>query len=64
MDKPIFNDDDLLPCPFCGGKAYFADSSHTIAGTNMIICSKCDCRMYGGKIQMWNKRVINVNISI
>jgi C4-type Zn-finger protein len=60
MNELDINEDDLLPCPFCGGKAYFTDSSHTIAGTNMIICSRCGCRMYGGKIEMWNQRIKNV----
>lgn len=56
MDNPTFNEDDLLPCPFCGGTAYFLDSAHTVAGTNMILCSRCDCRMYGGKLEAWNNR--------
>jgi hypothetical protein len=53
-------DDDLLPCPFCGGKAkrVTAYCGHNDS-TNQIKCTQCPGMMelYSGDIaEAWNKR--------
>jgi predicted nucleic-acid-binding Zn-ribbon protein len=50
------NEKELKPCPFCGGSAHFADAQHTSAGTNMVMCNKCGCRVYSATAEIWNTR--------
>lgn len=51
-------DNDLKPCPFCGGKAHFTTWSNT------IYCEKCNMHMmleitYDRRkvVEAWNRRV-------
>ena len=61
---------ELLPCPFCGGKAFMQviePHKHFIAelpdygGGAFIECSKCTCAMSceteEKAIEVWNRRV-------
>jgi NMD protein affecting ribosome stability and mRNA decay len=43
---------ELLPCPFCGGKAYKAFNSMTGEKT-MAVCSSCGATAFDRK---WNRR--------
>lgn len=55
---------ELLPCPFCGGKAHF---DHDDNGWNWIECGKCQCSTNARThaiddckpllSEQWNKRV-------
>lgn len=51
---------ELLPCPFCGGKA---EEQRDCAGIYNYFCSKCECAMYGDYThhatgqKAWNSRI-------
>lgn len=59
--------DELLPCPFCGGKARIADATECGPSAYVVTCDGCDCssRVYVALkddvtrllIEAWNKRV-------
>lgn len=53
-----FNDVNLLPCPFCGGKAQvFDDRRHPYDTDGHIGCTKCGARINDFNVEAWNKRV-------
>lgn len=60
---------ELLPCPFCGGRATTSHGVFSASGSYFVIsCKSCGCRtpnfhewIYGQKyeqeaIKMWNTR--------
>lgn len=62
--------ENLLPCPFCAGKAVrftIEDDSDTNHGGDLITCSKCDaCTrvVFGektGLLALWNSRAISAH---
>ena len=36
-------EEDLMPCPFCGGKAYIHDRSNDFSEWHWVSCRKVDC---------------------
>ena len=59
-------DGNLLPCPFCGGKAEY-ERKGTARASMIITCENCGCSVESGdvyeftdtKFYTWNKRVGN-----
>jgi len=43
---------DLLPCPFCGGKAYY-ERIGTQRYSTVIQCEDCSCQLETGEVE-WN----------
>lgn len=50
---------DLLPCPFCGGKAKY-ERMGSARNSCIIGCTKCGCRLETGEVwscgETWNIR--------
>jgi len=63
MANELVTAKDLLPCPFCNGKAYLADLGDE---TSAVACENCNAQggYYGGSdstspleaAKMWNRR--------
>jgi len=53
--------DELLPCPFCGGRAEYGRMG-SLKKSCVIVCSECGCTLETGEIwmcgQRWNTRVM------
>lgn len=58
---------ELLNCPFCGGKAYITEECDYIANINVYYIECCNCKatfLDGNtnkdeEIEKWNRRVNN-----
>ena len=53
-------DDELLPCPFCGGEAWY-NIDHTTELCNSVWCRACDFGVFdpngtGSSVAAWNRR--------
>lgn len=50
---------DLLPCPFCGGKAAY-ERMGTARQSCIVSCESCACTLETGEVwscgQRWNQR--------
>jgi len=62
MWEGLINDRDkkkLLPCPFCGGKAYidWEPIPDDVGNEQVVKCSGCGVRMGHPALTQWNKRV-------
>lgn len=65
----MMNNNEVLPCPFCGQDAYTDLASCTIFGAwtghkYAVACSNCEAKAPGSNsfkqaIQLWNNRVTN-----
>jgi Lar family restriction alleviation protein len=57
-------DDELLPCPFCGGKA-LATYSGFASPSYFIECEVCACRTPAGpessRAAIWNRRAADTS---
>jgi Lar family restriction alleviation protein len=59
-------DDEIKPCPFCGGEAEFSytpwDDDEQVGddGTGWVVCQSCNVQIYGhtreDAIEKWNTR--------
>ena len=59
-EQPMTNGPVLLPCPFCGGEAYY-DRLGTPRVSAIVACGDCGCRMESGDTgensgRTWNSR--------
>lgn len=60
-------DNELKPCPFCGGEAKVIEGYDSMVGVNVYYIECCNCRatFYNGnsnknkEIEKWNRRVEN-----
>jgi len=59
-DQQDITQEELLPCPFCGGKA---KDNRDLQNWGDIFCTKCGCHMLTGDIgsatSQWNTRAAN-----
>lgn len=56
---PTVPEDQLAPCPFCGGKAFYVRVG-TARVSCIIACDDCNCRLETGEVwdcgKRWNTR--------
>lgn len=53
----MMNDTKLLPCPFCGGEAYYRTPQHingTAFDSMMIECKKCGASPYAVEVYQYD----------
>lgn len=60
---PNIPEDELLPCPFCGGRATY-ERMGSARHSCIIECGHCGCSMETGEIwscgEQWNTRHPNI----
>lgn len=54
MSKPI--DQELLPCPFCGGAARYIPADYVDAHGEPWPFAECDACSTGAPVEFWNRR--------
>lgn len=58
MNESVTNNTILLPCPFCGGEAYYRTPEHhkgTAFDIMRIECKRCGATPYAIEIYEFNK---------